>query len=271
MTTEAQTKEVIEKPVGEGTPPAALDTKTKEEPAKKPALETQEVVEAAVKKPKVLADDDDEVQDDDDVVMSARSLKNRMTRNLKKALKESVGVDSLDALKEMKQKLDAADAAAEEKRLATLSETDRERELRKTAERERDELRTQIEQMQVSTMVREQAREVSDAASSFVKAKFVKHASREFADHIREMDDKMIRNLPDTYIASWMEKYATENPELAVAAATTETKVEEKPTKILVNNGANVQKPSNGAGAVDSKPKSDKEWQEFKNSSGLNF
>lgn len=266
-------KPPVEKPTVE---PKKVETKVEPKPEPKPEPKVEPKVEPRAAKRVADDEDDDEetdkVPDTTELVMSKRGLNSRLSRHVNKTLK-AAGIQNLDELKQIKTRYDETVAAAEEKRLADMSELEREKELRSKAEKEKDDLRAEMDSLKVATIVREQQREVSDAAVEHFKPKYVKQVSRELADHVQALDDKEIEELPEDYISKWMKKYAEENPELTTAFTASKSS-DETVRKIPLTNGAktkNAGNPQPSGGKLPDKPKTDKDWEKYKKESGLSF
>lgn len=220
-----------------------------------------------------VGDDEYPVDEKGFIQIPATAFKKRLNRYSKNQLREAFGTDDIADLKARLDEHGNLKAKSEKERLATLAKEERlseelakERNARTLAETKAAKLVEDREYQAADT-------EVRSTAEQYIKpGKMAKLAVYEFGEYVRELDDDEADALKPKDVKAWFEKYAKENPELALGSKP-EKKTERKP----ISHGAGDQESpppmpiSGGKTARPGQPNSmtDEEYRAYKASLGI--
>lgn len=223
-------------------PAAAPPAPAKAEPATAApsAASTEEKVAPPAPAIPVLDAESDEIPENDELFqLSKKALNARLTRHTKRELRDRFGTDDFDQIKIRLDKLALFEQEAEAKRLAALSELEREREERQKAE---DRARKAEEAYQRSIDAQTFA-EYDKTASAALSKHFDSDpdvqafVTERLKKHVLSLEDGDLKD-PQKVFDAWAKEYAAKHPRYA--------KREEQapePKKIALNTGADTERP----------------------------
>lgn len=261
-----------------------------------PSLPDAPSAQPAVRIPtrKLVADADEDLPADADLIeMSPALLKKRLERFTRKQLRDRFGTEDMDSVKKDLDELATLRAEAEQRRIATLSETDQLREQVMAATRRAEQAEARAEQIQTERVVAEQDQTVTAIMKQHINPRYLKHESRNLAEYISGLSEAELAD-PEATIEAWCKQAIAEDPALAIPqmeapaapVATLQpapgTTAARPPVPVPVSNGANVQRPNQAVPGGPGGPAStyapgrsnsasDKEWRDLKRANNWNF
>lgn len=242
---------------------------------------------------KLVADADEELPADADLIeMSPALLKKRLERFTRKQLRDRFGTEDMDAVKKDLDELATLRAENEQRRMASLTETEQLREQVGQAQRRAEAAEARAEQIQTERVVAEQDQTVTALMKQHINPRYLKHESRNLAEYISTLSDAELAD-PEATIEAWCKQAISEDPALAIPQAAAEPPVVpvqppsnvaaiRPPVPVPVSNGANVQRPSAASpGGVQGpagtyapghpNTASPQEWRDYKRANNWNF
>jgi flagellar basal body rod protein FlgB len=174
---------------------------------------------AAAPTRRVLSADDDSLPDDaDGFEISKTAFKKRLERYSRTQLKSLFGTDNPEEILAWKAQNEQFAAAAEQQRLAEMTEADRYKVQYEKEQMAAAHWKTQYETLQESFALREQDRQMTGVAQKYVNPKCMNFLMMEFATHLQGADEKEIGE-PQAYADAWFAKYVAENPEFGIGSS----------------------------------------------------
>lgn len=223
------------------TPPGATPPAT---PPAAPA--TPAITQQAAPVIRELGDDEDP-KDGERVTMTGKQFRARMSRASSAKLKEVHGTDDVEIIKGNEKKRLDLEAAAEQRRLADLSEIERQKELTRIANERATAAEERTLEVEDRQMVAQADAEVKVVAGEYIDPKFWRHVRQDLSSHLAakftvDQLDAMDEAAQEKEARSFFTDYVKENPEYAKKGG--QTTNEPPPRVPLVTGGAN---PADGA------------------------
>lgn len=242
---------------------------------------------------KLVADADEDLPNDADLIeMSPALLKKRLERFSRKQLRDRFGTEDMDAVKKDLDELATLRAEAEQRRMASLTETEQLREQVMAATRRAEQAEQRAEQVMTERVVAEQDQSVMAIMKQHINPRYLKHESRNLAEYVSGLSEAELAD-PEATIEAWCKQAISEDPALGIpqqqpeaapgAALQPAPGTPVRPAvPVPVSNGANVQRPGQASpgGAQGpastyapgrSNSASDREWRELKRANNWNF
>jgi len=161
-----------------------------------------------------LAGDGDEIPEDAELFsLSRTALNSRLARHTRRELRDRFGTDNPEEIKAKLDKLAQYEKQAEEQRLASLSEIERERELRVKAENESEEWRQKYSSARDAQEIGQAHSRIDGIAGQHLKPKVKGVVMELFRDHLRTKSEAEIDAMTDEQIGAWFAEQVRETPE----------------------------------------------------------
>ncbi len=148
-------------------------------------------------------------QEEEKYSFTKDALNERLTRAKKSVLKQLLGVEDEHQAAQLVEKYRGLEKEQEKRRLAEMSERDRERERRKKTERELKEFKRTVHEREVTQAVNEVEGVVTGIAKDLIREKNIKHAIRDFQEFVNKMSEEEADAFYNREsIQGWFEEYA---------------------------------------------------------------
>jgi hypothetical protein len=168
---------------------------------------------------KLLADTDDDIPADADLLeLSRAGLKSRLDRYSKKQLKEMFGTDNADEIKAAIAERDSLKQAAEAKRLADLSETDRLREQTAQAVKRAETAESRATQLEEDYAVAGEERRISKILRKHMDPDYVPYERKLLASYLANATDDELKEA-DALVEKWVKDRVVAKPIVARKSA----------------------------------------------------
>ena len=274
-TTPVAAPAAIEKPAKAA--PTATDTET--------TAAAAAAVVAAAHTPtrKLLGADEDDIPNDADLIeMSPRSLKSRLERFTKKALRDRFGTDSFDEIQTRLDQLEDYKKREEETKRAAMSEAERMKTDLAAAEARATKAEERAVAVHEARIVDKQDTRVTSIMSKFFDADYIEDEMPRLARFLLKCDDKQLRRA--STIEKWCQERVEKKPKLAKDYdATKSAPVETAPAlkAVPLNTGASPPRAGNAAPAGSALNRtaapgktnsmSESEWKSYKRTNGISY
>jgi hypothetical protein len=238
---------------------------------------------------KLVADADEDLPTDADLIeMSPGLLKKRLERFTRKQMRDRFGTEDMDSVKRDLDELTTLRAEREERRMASLTETEQLREQVSQMQLRAEQAEARAEQIHTERVVAEQDQSVTAIMRQHLNPRYLKHETRNLAEYISGLSDAELAD-PELVIEAWCKQAISEDPALGLQQAAPEPPVAisqpayaRPPVAVPMSNGANVQRPAAASPGGVQGPSgtyapgqpnsaSDREWRELKRANNWNF
>lgn len=222
---------------GASTPPATTT------PATTPAPATTTPPAAPRELP-----DGEEPKPGEKITLTSKQLADRIDRASKQAvsvkLKELVGTDDAQVIKDNETKRKQLEADAEKARLAGLGEIERAKEEARIAKGRATAAEERVQEIEENQAIAQAGEEVKVVALDFIAPKHWRHVKNDLSTHLAnkftvEQLDAMSEKDSEKEVRDYLAEYVKENPEFAKKDGGTTTTT--TPAKVPLTNGAGNQ------------------------------
>jgi len=153
------------------------------------------------------------------LTLSNDDLKERIRRAQSSVLKDLLGTDDPNAIRERLAKAAELEKQAETAKVAAMTEQQKVQHQLAKVTAERDRFRTELVSTQEREVVRGQSAFVERLAGAHVHPEAIEEASLAFARHVSTADPKVVAKYTEKDVGAWFRKYVEKKPFMAKAAA----------------------------------------------------
>ena len=151
-----------------------------------------------------LSADDDAIPDDAELLsLSRKALSSRLDRHTKRELRDRFGTDNPDDIKAKLDKLAVFEQQEEERRVASLTELDHERELRTAAEKRAEDAEAMAKAVQDAQEIGQADNRIQGILDRHIDPDLKDVVVERFRQHLQSMSDAEIDAMTDEQINQW--------------------------------------------------------------------